>query len=342
MTNSTSSADKWSTSVSESFNIGSFLKGKLTSTDSGSYTQASSSTSSFTLSAQTVNGTKSMGTVNAFSPVDHDYDYVWLWLNPVVILTVNPTSQTVTWDGYGIDAADQNANVMDIWPVQVGYLNGDFGTLDPGDAEVLARSWAVGYLTWPSGEGPGLTQVDFDQILLADPFANSSYAVTVPAGSNTTADGRFTLASVIATSSSSGSGSGGTSGTSTSFDYKQADPGETAVTQSLSTSYTPSSTQTASTTVTTTQAYGTDASFTGSAFLAGLSASFKDTQTFTTIQQNSVSITNNSSVGSTLSITGPPCPGTTLPCNPTYDGNPSEFDVYQDNIYGTFMFNGVN
>jgi len=43
-----------------------------------------------------------------------------------------------------------------------------------------------------------------------------------------------------------------------------------------------------------------------------------------------------------LSITGPPCAGVNFPCNPTYNGIPSEFDVYQDNIYGTFMFNGVN
>ena len=327
--NSTSSANAWSVSVAKSFGIGSFLNGKLTSTNSGSYTQQSSATSSITLSAQTVNTTKTVGTANAFSPVNHDYDMIWLWLNPVVILTVNPTAKTVTWDGYGVDAADQNMNVMDIWPVQVGYLNGDFGTLDPGDAQVLARSWAVGYLTWPSGEAPGLTQADFDQILLADPFAASSYAVTVPAGSNTTADGRFTLAASA-------------SGTATTFDYKQADPGETALTQSLMTAYTSTSTQSSSTTVTTTQAYGIDLSFTGSAFLTTWSADFKDTQTLKSIQQTTNSITNTGTTSAMLSITGPPCSGTAFPCSPTYSGVPSEFDIYQDNIYGTFMFNGVN
>jgi hypothetical protein len=345
MTNSTSSANAWSASVAGEFNCASFLKGKVTATNSGSYKQASSSTSSFTLSAQTVNSGKTPGTANAFSPVNHDYDRIWLWLNPVVILTVDPTSQTVTWDGYGVDAADQSVTVMDIWNVQVGYLNGHFGPLDPGDAQVLARNWAVGYLTWPSGEGPGLTQADFDQILLADPFAaNSSYAVTVPAGSNTTADGRFSLVTVTSCSSGSNcsSGSGNSSGMSTTFDYQQADPGETALTQSLTTSYTTSSTQSSSTTVTTTQAYGIDLSFTGSAFLASLSADFKDTQTLTSIQQTSGSITNSESVGAMLSITGPPCSGVNFPCNPTYNGIPSEFDVYQDNIYGTFMFNGVN
>lgn len=40
-----------------------------------------------------------------------------------------------------------------------------------------------------------------------------------------------------------------------------------------------------------------------------------------------------------LQITGPGCTGS--PCNPAYSG-PGEFDVYQDNIYGTFMFWPVN
>lgn len=342
MMNSASSANAWSVSVSKTFGIGSFLDGKLTATYSGSYTQASSSTSSLTLSSQTVNQTKTMGTPIAFSPVDHDYDIVWLWLNPVVILTVNPTSQTFTWDGYGLDAADQNVNVMDIWPVEVGYLNGHFGALDPGDAEVLGRNWAVGYLTWPSGEGPGLTQTDFEQILLADPFAASSYLVTVPAGSNTTADGRFTLAVNAAGNSTSPGGPSTAPGTPSTFDYKQANPGETALNQTLNTTYTTTSTQSSSTTVTTTQAYGIDASFTGSAFLATWSADFKDMQTLTSIQLATTSMTNTGTTSAMLSITGPPCSGTSFPCNPTYGGIPSEFDVYQDNIYGTFMFNGVN
>lgn len=328
-TDSTSAGSTWSTSVSESFGIPGVLKGKITASDSGSYTQQSSSTSSFTLSAQSVNQTKTVGTPNAFNPVNHDYDWVWLWLNPVVILTVNSTSHTVTWDGYGVDLADQNVAVMDIWPVQVGYLNGDFGPLDPGDAQVLARTWAVGYQTWPSGEGPGLTQADFDQILLADPFANSysSYVVTVPAGSNTTSDGRFTLA-----------GSGSTY--ATTFDYKQADPGETALTQSLATTYTSTSTQGATDIATTKETFGIDVNLTGGAFLASLSADFKDSQTMTWVHQVSNSITNTTTSSATLSITGPPCAGATFPCNPAYSGVP-EFDVYQDNVFGTFMFNGV-
>jgi hypothetical protein len=325
-----STKNTWSTSVSASFKAIPFItSGKVTTMQAGSYTQTTTASSSVTLSAQSVNQDQMKGTATPYSPVNHDYDYVWLWLNPVLLLTVSPSSNTVTWNGYAVDRADQRVTAMDIWPVQVGFLNGDFGPLDPGDAEVLSRSWAVGAQTWPTGDGPGLTQADFAQILLADPFANSSYAVNVPAGSDTTSDGRFTL-------------SGGSTGIATTFDYKQADPGEVALNQTLANTYTTTSTQGLSSTTTHTQTFGIDVSLSASVFIASLSVDLKSSQMLTWTHVANNSSTNTSTMADMLSITGPPCASTTFPCVPIYSGIPSEFDVYQDNIFGTFMFNGVN
>lgn len=68
--------------------------------------------------------------------------------------------------------------------------------------------------------------------------------------------------------------------------------------------------------------------------------------TWTTDYQKS--ITNTTMSTSALSVQGPPCGNATAgqgPCVPVYDaeGNqPTQFEVYQDNLYGTFMFAPVN
>lgn len=64
--------------------------------------------------------------------VDHDYDVIKLWLNPVRLFTLK-NNGVVEWDGYGYSSLDTIANGgdlrvpnMDIQWVYVGCLNGDF------------------------------------------------------------------------------------------------------------------------------------------------------------------------------------------------------------------------
>jgi len=282
---------------------------------------------------------KTTGTPNDFAPVNHDYDLVWLWLNPIATFTYNPVSpKAIQWTGYGYDMADQPA--MDVWPVLLGYLNGDFGcyainsSCDPEDAAVLARSWVAKYnlQTWPSGEQPGLTSNDLANIAKADPWgANPKYAVILgnynPA---TTTDGRFTIAPVNGSNSQS-------------FDYKQAGPGNgSGLTQTYTNENTTTTTDSSGNTYTFQEAFGLEEKVGGSFFWQSVQYDFKQTSTFTWVHSFLLTSNNISDSTDTLSITGPPCPAPPPgPCSPAYSGFP-EFDIYQDNIFGAFMFWGVN
>lgn len=331
LTSSFMSNTSLSVSVSAGAKIAGWLNGKLTVTGSTSETQTSTDSSSTTVSIQNLFTTRLAGTPNAFSPVNHDYDLVWLWLNPVMLFTVYPKPPSfppvVTWTGYGYDATDQPA--MDIWPIEVGYLNGHFGQLPFTDASVLARSWAVNQVFGP-GQVPGLTAEDFANILRADPFADPGYTVAlsstaVPA---TTVDGRFTI-------------SGATGGGAQSFTYRQPAPGGTPLTQSLTSTYTNISTLGRSSSYQTQVGYGIDASMSASFFGVTFGSDVKFSHTLTHTHQSSSSISSTTSQMDTASITGPPCGSGTPPCVPVYTG-PAEFNIYQDNVFGTFMFNPVN
>lgn len=306
------------------------LHGEITATASAGATQSSTSSSSVTVSIQNLFTTRLGGTPSAFSPVDHDYDIIWLWLNPAVLLTVYPKlpgfPSVVTWNGYGFDASDQPA--MDIWPIEVGYLNGHFGPLPLEDASVLSRSWAASQVFLP-GQGPGLTSADFADILQADPFATSGYTVTlsptaVPA---TTVDGRFTI-------------SGPTNGSAQSFAYRQPAPGSAPLTQTMSNTYSTTSALGKTSSHQSRVGFGVDTSLSGS-FFGKLTVSLSTSFTLTHTHESGNSVTSTTSQVDTLSITGPPCGSQTPPCAPVYMG-PPQFNVYQDNIFGSFMFNPVN
>ena len=330
LSNSLSAGVSFSTSVTGGGSILKVLSGTITQTVSGSAMQTSTDSSSITVSIQNLFTTRLGGTPSAFSPVNHDYDIIWLWLNPAMLFTVYPSlpgfPSVVTWNGYGLDASDQPA--MDIWPIEVGYLNGHFGSLPFEDASVLSRSWAVNQL-FPAGQGPGLTSLDFENILRVDPFADSNYQVVLSSTAmpTTTVDGRFTI-------------SGATNGSAQSFIYRQPAPGSSPLTQTMTNTYTNTSTLGTTSSFQTQVGFGVEASLSGE-FFAKLSRSLKLSFTLTQTHQSGRSVTATTTQIDTLSITGPPCGSNTPPCAPVYTG-PPQFNVYQDNIFGTFMFNPVN
>jgi hypothetical protein len=302
--------------------------GSVTVTSSTDYTQGSNSSTTATISKLTSLAYKTMGTGNAFSPVDHDYDTIWLWLNPVVLLSYTPaTSKTpagITWNGYGFDTSDPSGETQpDVYPVQVGWLNGDFGTSTSID-NILARSWVSPGMTWPTGEGPGLNSTDIANIIAADPLTNPDYTL-LNSFPSTTSDGRFTIMS--------GSNS------PNPIPYTQAGPGNGG---GLTTAYSTTQTDTQSvakgTSNTFKQAFGLQEVFGGSIFGIGLTTTLNQTDTLTWTNSWLNTLTTTTTLQDALSVTGPNCPAAPPgPCNPVYAG-PGQFLVYQDNQYGTFLF----
>jgi hypothetical protein len=252
---------------------------------------------------------KTPGTTNSCAPVNHDDDYILLWLNPLMIYTVYPSTKNVVWNGYGYDNKDLQG--PDIYPVQVGYLNGHF-TDSPSVDAVLARGWVTANepgMIWPAGEGPGITSADKANILLADPLANPSYTIPSPFPT-TTADGRFTQDPYPPNPVPYAPGG-----------YNEAYSTVNINTQSVA--------QGASYSVK--QAFGTEANFSGGTFLSTFTVDIKTTDTLTWAYTwlNTLTVTNT--LTDALSVTGP------TSCTPSYSG-PGEFVVFQDNLYGTFMF----
>jgi hypothetical protein len=312
----------------------------VTGSQSNAWTLTSNSSKAVTISKQTALTLKTPGIPNVYSPVDHDYDIIWLWLNPVVLLTIvqnnsGCTVQTpcpIGWNGYGYDYNDP-LHELDIWPIYVGYLNGDFGcyatdpTCDAQDADALARSW-VTTQTFASGQGPGITKADFPAILGADPFAgNPGYLVNLEEGTSplTTTDGRYTQAGVNGVAPQT-------------IPYKQAPPDSTTGENEMyQNTYTQTSTLGEGGSYMYQMGYGLEEKFGDSFFGLGVVYDFKQNWNFTWMNTWQNTITNTTTQVETLSITGPPCPALSAPCDPEYT-EPHEFAVYEDNLYGTFMF----
>ena len=269
--------------------------------------------------------------------MDSDYDTIWLWLDPVVVLNVTPaTSSTpvgIQWNGYGFDTDDPSGMEQpDVYPVLVGWLNGDFG-VSPSIDTILARGWqstANGY-TWPAGQGPGLTGVgnptagtDVANIIAADPLTNSSYTL-LDSFPSTTSDGRFTIMEG--------------SNTPNPVPYEQAGPGNGGGTTTLySTTQTDTESVAQGTSSTTKQAFSVQEVFGGSAWLSSLTLTLTESDTLTWTKTWLNTLMTTTTLADALSVTGPGCPAVPPgPCNPVYAG-PGQFLVYQDNQFGTFMF----
>jgi hypothetical protein len=296
--------------------------GKITGTTSTTYTQQSGTSTAVTISKETSEADNTTGTAYAFSPVNHDYDQVWLWLNPLVIFTFYP-SNVITWNGYGYDPKDPTMQ-PDVYPVAVGYLNGHFGPMPQSMITELSRAWATNQ-TWPAGQGPALTSTDYTAILAADPFSNSSYSLVFAVGVSpaTTTDGRFTIAN-----------------TTSSFPYVQCDPGGGACnSETYKTTYTNSTALGQGSNYKFEQMFGLQAEFGGTAFGSDITTTVTRSSTLTWMSSFQTTITHTTTQMDSATIQGPPCTGN--PCNPLYAG-PAEFVLYQDNLFGTFLFNGVN
>jgi hypothetical protein len=330
------SGDAYSTTLSYGVNIPFVGGGSISSQWSTSSSQSTNNTSTVTTTFQTSSSEQTFGTGSYWAPVDNDYDTIYVWLNPAVILTVS--NNTVVWNGYGLDKTDQPG--MDIVGIPLGYLNGHFGTMPPDIQTSLNRGWAANQI-WPSGQGPALTSSDLAQIAGADPFSVSTYGVN-DIGSNPpapeTPDFRFTL-----TTCKNQQGV-----PSSNFSYLQAPPSQEPAIYSCTLEYTTNSTQAKEITTTHSQTFSVDRAFNGSHWFVTLSLELMNSNTLTWTADEQSSITSSTASTGSFSVQGPPCNNQVQgqgPCIPVYDsaGNqPTQFYVYQDNMFGTFMFAPVH
>jgi hypothetical protein len=297
---------------------------ETSASESTTHAQSSSTSTGVTISQTSTVADTTTGTGNAFAPVNHDYDLIWLWLNPLLVFTVNPNSAgSIQWNGYGYDPHDPSGSGgMDIFPVQVGCLNGHFGAC-PSVATILARGWVTTYeptIKWPTGDGPGLNSTDIAHILAADLFSSGTYSLPNPLPT-TSADGRFQQISYPPNPVpyiQAGPGNGG--GTTVSYDL--VNESTTTLGQSTGSMFI--------------QSFGYDTKLSGG-FLGNFTVELQTTQTVEIDTSWQRTLTTTQTLSKALSVTGPGCPQTTPPCVPAYTG-PGQFIVFQDNQFGTFMF----
>jgi trimeric autotransporter adhesin len=285
------------------------FKTSETATTSDSYTEEVSNALSVAISQTTSASTGLKGQTVA---LNHDWDYIFVWLNPIARYTVGPSSTQVQWNGYGYDLNDTGAYPdMEVIGIPLGCLDGDFSWSSSQCVNIpprLARTWALNNV---DGTGPGLTSADLTNIEHADPFY-TTYTLKFASGSNTTTDGRFTACS--------------NSGCSTTIDYEQG------VNQTYSQGYSTTTTLSETATNIYSTTFSLESQFQGGTAAASFTEDLGNstTLTWTTVFSQST----NSSDGQTaaFSIVGP---------GSGYTG-PPEFVVYQDNLYGTFMFYPVD
>lgn len=312
MSSSISSAFTGTTAVStsETTKFGIFgTSFKYTYTESGSYAQESD-----TSTTNTVNWTNSTGDVypgpaSSRVGIDHDYDLVRVWLNPVVDVNIASTNGLIMWTGYEHNAADTyNPDDLDVVNIPV-YCLRNYWSVDPGCnqgdlQDRIQRTWDT------TGVG-GLTPADYAAILTSDPFAENA-----DFDPETDTSGRFDEQQ------------------GESLEFQPPIYGENPTTQTGGWQFQQTSqtgkgatdTKDVKVSVTTTQ--GTGSNFL-TAILKYISTS---TLSFEMNWQNKWSTieTNTTTQTANYSVTGPQY-------TDNYQG-PTSFQVYKDNVYGTFMF----
>jgi hypothetical protein len=326
ITNTFTSSYQKSLSVSVTPSILGVLSGTITANHSNTYTQSTKTTNAVTVSQATSLCNKLTGASNNYEPNNHDYDIIWVWLNPVSLLTYMENNGTVVstqWNGWGYNEKDQNA--MEVYPAYVGCLNGDLAgcNLTP-----LSRTWDNDE-TWPSGQGPALTSADYTAILAADPFAHCepSTPLTKQCAVTPNVD-RFTITD------------------NEDVSYFQPPVGAQPNTTTYMLQYSVSNTQGRDITLTNTSSFGLETSFKNSLFGNAVSSTTNTTHTFTTVTETNQSLVTTNGTTTTASITEPPCSVAGGVCSPTYpsvaDPGPTEFDIYEDTLYGTFLYYPAN
>ena len=172
------------TSISQSFSTsitatasdsGSIIKGfsyewSLT----GNWTSTSTSGTDIKTSTTTSENYSVPGCTTAPDGVNHEYDRIAIWLNPMVPYYYDSTTAAVYVADLAVDTRDpaSETGAPDVVSLTVSQLQaleaGDTSGIAPGTLSSLSRSWDT---TWNGPGTPGLQSTDYASILAADPFA---------------------------------------------------------------------------------------------------------------------------------------------------------------------------
>jgi hypothetical protein len=310
-----------STSVSSSFtnttaetvsvSVGTPITGTVTNSVSQSFSQEQDTSSSIAVNETTTQTTIVNGPASSGVGLSHDSDAIRVWFNPALNFTMTDAN-TIVWTGYSFDERDADvSSTIDYLDIPVAFLDGH-AAIPPGSqlAQRLARSWADDPL---DGSGRGLTSADLAAILKSDPFTDPTYTVNILVGSDCTADGRFCKIT----------------GANPSFQYLPAAPGGQPETNTYAVAHQTTETQGQGGSDTTQITFSTE-SKTGSAFSKVFSLDLKTSDSLTWTNKWSTQSTRQVGQTASLSITGPAS-------TDNYTG-PTDFTVFQDNVYGSFMF----
>lgn len=286
----------------------------------GEVEQESENSTSFDVNFTNASSTTLFGPSNSAVGLDHDQDLIWIWLNPVVLYDVN-SDTNFTWKGFGYDLRDP-VNTADILGIPVKYLNGH-ATMPANLAAVLQRTWAPAIRcssTDPAcgtdgTKSPGLTASDFADILKADPFTDPSYLVNVPVGSTCTADHRFCHTN------------------NQNLQYLPPPPGGQPISQVYTLTYEAVATEGLTATTTTSQDYSAEFGVSANLAITKFELKLAGDKKLTWEDKVGAEATQQAQQTATATITGPEA-------SDNYTG-PVQLDVFQDNVYGTFMFNFV-
>lgn len=299
----------------------------IKSTITAGYTQVSTSNNSLELDSTVSRSYSASGASNPYVGINHDYDIVWLWLNPVELFTLYTDAaghaKSVQWNGHGVSLLDQP--VPDIYPVYVGWLNGDIA-MTPSQAAPLKRVWAA-VETWKTGKVPAITGpgvgTDFANIEKIDPYWSCS--TPTPTTCPTTVDpARFTLTPNNA-----------------DFLYLQAPVGGTPIPQTYMENYTTISSQARGGSYSTIVGFAFETSLGAKAFGIEFERTLTVSDQITEQHTWDYKLNTTNTSQATLIITGPPCVVVNNNCSPAYNKS-TQFDLYEDSLFGTFYLNPVN
>jgi hypothetical protein len=350
ITTKTSFGSSYTQGSVESLTVGisGWASGSMSGGTTSSYTQATTTSDSTAVTVQKTSGTTLSinGPECSYTGVDHDYDIIQVWLNPVRIYELtnygaSAGKTVVVPEGYGYSTLDQPGT--DVYGVYAGELNGDLAVRS-STTSAFTRAWAASE-NWLSGQGPALTAADKQNILKMDPYWDCTYE---SAWTNT-----GTTACPKPPSSTRFTESGGDQ----NFAYTQPEVGDSPSDQSYMFSYTNTDTQGTDVTATESQTFGIENTFNAKIFGVGFTKTLTQSWTTTETYETSSQFTTSNTTTATATIWQPPCNVVGDACSPVYPpanaynpiscaaittlslafGQGDDFYIYQDNLFGTFL-----
>ncbi len=304
-----------STSVASSFTVATQISSTLgyapipsagnsiSGTVTAGWSQEKDNSSQITLSTQESTGVVVPGPASSAVGVDHDYDIIWVWLNPELSVSALPSEILV--NGYVYDPNDPVGGA-DVVPVYVGELKGTLPI--PADLQYrLQRPW--------DPVTGALNQADYANILAADPFAaNAAF------DPNNDTSGRYERPRSSAYPN----------GDTTAVNYIPAPPGAAALCYPYSFTSTSTSALGQGAKDTHSASFSVDNKNSEMTYYGTVSAEEKLSTTLTWTNSWSQTVSKGTSQTASFQICGPLS-------TDNYTGY-SAIQVWKDNVYGTFMF----